>query len=114
MTGEEKCRLFGVWGGVRFAHPKFTFLTARIIQKKKRWLADALELPDETCLSKALGPLWWFHVGESLSRTILPVDFYKIGPSQNRELDSIGLKAWRLDCIGCPPDVWHDLMRRTQ
>jgi len=42
MMGEERCRLFGVWGGTRFAHPKFTFLTSRIIQKKKRWLAPIL------------------------------------------------------------------------
>jgi hypothetical protein len=35
-------------------------LTSRIIQKKKRWLARALELPDETRLAKALSPRWWF------------------------------------------------------
>jgi len=24
--GEEKCRLFGIWGGVRFVHPEFRLL----------------------------------------------------------------------------------------
>src|SRR5437868_4371237 len=27
LLGEEKCRLFSVWGGARFAHPKFTFVS---------------------------------------------------------------------------------------
>jgi hypothetical protein len=113
MIGEEKCRLFGVWGGVRFANTKFTFLTSRIIQKKKRWLARALDLPDETCLAKALGPRWWLHIGDSLSQTIMPMDFYKVGPPDNREFDSIGLKAWRLDWTGCAGSHSEHLMQRT-
>ena len=112
MVGEEKGRLFGVWGRIRFAYPKFTFLTARIIQKKKRWLALVLELPDETSLSKALGPLWWFHVGDSLRRTIMPVDFYKVGPPGNLEFDSVGLKAWRADWT--QGEASEHLMQRTQ
>jgi hypothetical protein len=112
MFGEEKCRLFSVWGGVRFAHPKFRFLTSRIIQKKKRWLAQVLELPDETYLAKALGLRWWLLVGDSLRRTIMPADFYKVGPPGNLEFDSIGLRAWRADWTD--GQVSEHLMQRTQ
>ena len=111
--GEEKSRLFSVWGGVRFVRPNFTFMTSRIIQKKKRWLAQVLELPDETRLANALGPSWWFHVGDSLSQTIMPMDFYKVGPPNNRELDAVGLKAWRSDWTDDAAKVSENWMRRT-
>jgi hypothetical protein len=55
-VGQEKHRLFGVWGGVRFVYRRFTFLSSRIIQKRKQWLAEMLELPDETWIAKSLGP----------------------------------------------------------
>src|SRR5882724_6506445 len=73
--GEEKCRLFGVWGGLRFVHWRFTFLSSRIIQKRKQWLAQMLELPDETQLAKSLGPRWWFHFGKALCEVVMPADF---------------------------------------
>jgi hypothetical protein len=113
MIGEEKCRLFGIWGGVRFLRSKFTFLSSRIMQKKKRWLAQLLELPDETYLAKAFGPRWWFHLGDSLSQVIMPEDFYKVGPSNDRQFDPIGWKAWQSDSSGRDRES-ADLMLRSQ
>jgi len=52
--GEERCRLFGVWGGVRFAHSRFSFLSLWI-QKRRQWLAGTLELPDQASLATAMG-----------------------------------------------------------
>ena len=86
-----------VWGGVRFAHPKFTFLSSRIVQKRKQWLAQVLELSDETRLAAALGPHWWFHFSKSLSEVVLPVDFYKVGTPDNRVFDQLGLRIWRIE-----------------
>jgi len=52
--GEERCRLFGVWGGVRFAHSRFSFLSSWT-QKRRQWLAGTLELPDQASLATAMG-----------------------------------------------------------
>jgi hypothetical protein len=112
LLGEEKCRLFSVWGGVRFAHPKFTFLSSRIVQKRKQWLAQVLELPDETHIAAALGPHWWFHFSKSLSEVILPRDFYRIGSADSRYFDELGLKEWRM--ATWPEEPSDDLMERSQ
>jgi len=113
-VGEERCRLFSVWGGVRFVRSRFVFVASRIIQKKKRWLASVLELHDETCLSKALGSRWWLHVGDGLDQVIMPSDFYKVGPADNRVWDTIGLKAWHADWSGYASEPSIDLIRRSQ
>ena len=44
--GEEKCRSFGVWGGVRFVHSQFSFVSSRILRRKKAWLARELNISD--------------------------------------------------------------------
>jgi hypothetical protein len=44
--GEEKCRLFGIWGGVRFVHSQFSFVSSRILRRKKAWLAGQLNIND--------------------------------------------------------------------
>jgi hypothetical protein len=103
-----------VWGGVRFAHPKFTFLSSRIVQKRKQWLAQVLELSDETRLAAALGPHWWFHFSKSLSEVVMPVDFYKVGTPDNRVFDQLGLRIWRMDCAGCSEDSYTALAQRSQ
>jgi len=113
LLGEERCRLFSVWGKVRFVRPKFTFLTSRIIQKKKLWLAQILELPDETCLASALGPRWWFHIGEALSQVIMPIDFYRVGSSGGRDFDQIGMRQWIADWMGFAGEQPAGMMERS-
>src|SRR5205807_5987434 len=34
-AGDEKCRLFDGWGGARCVHSRFSFLSSRIVQRKK-------------------------------------------------------------------------------
>src|SRR5439155_470855 len=91
--GEEKCRLFGVWGRKRFVCSRFSFVSSRIIQKRKQWLTEMLELPDKAQLAKSLGPHWWFYFGKGLCEVIMPVDFYKVGPPNDRRFDDLGLRA---------------------
>ena len=112
--GEEKCRLFGVWGGVRFIRPRFTFCSSRIIQKRKRWLAEMLELPDETYLAKSLGQRWWFHFGKALCEVIMPEDFYKTGAPTDRQLDVLGLRALERDWAAWPGEPSPDMVTRSQ
>src|SRR5205823_5229548 len=88
-VGEEKCRLFGRWGGACFVYPRFSFVSSRIIQKKKHWLAQELGYSD----LKALSPHWWFHFGKRLSEVVMPHDFYKVGPPECRVFDGVGLRA---------------------
>jgi hypothetical protein len=111
---EEKCRLFGVWGGVRFVHPRFTFLSSRIIQKRKLWLAEMLELPDESLLARMLGSRWWFHFGKALCEVIMPEDFYRVGPLANRQLDALGLRALARDWAAWPGEPSPDVVARSQ
>jgi hypothetical protein len=113
-SGEEKCRLFGVWGCVRFVYPKFMFVSSRIIQKRKRWLAEMLELADETCIAKSLGSRWWFHFGKALCEVIMPEDFYKVGPPSNRQFDRLGLLALERNWVAWPGGPSPDLVARSQ
>ena len=39
---------------------------------------------DESELKIILGPHWWFHYGKALLDVIMPPDFYKIGPPDDR------------------------------
>jgi len=112
--GEERCRLFGVWGRVRFVRPRFSFLSSRIIQKRKQWLAQMLEVPDETHVTEALGPHWWFHFGNALREVIMPEDFYKVGPASDRRFDEIGLRALERDWAVWPGEPSDDVIHRSQ
>jgi len=113
-AGDEKCRLFGVWGGVRFVHSRFSFLSSRIVQKRKVWLAEALELQGPAELPRILGVHWWFHFGAALCEVIMPVEFYMVGPSGNMVWDDIGLKALARDWAAWPGAPSDDLMHRSQ
>ncbi len=112
MPGEERCRLFGVWGGVRFVYPGFTFLSSRIIQKRKRFFAELLEYETEAEL-KLLSPHWWFHFGEALQDVIMPEDYYKVGPAGARYFDLLGLREWQSNWgYSTQPD--EEAMMRSQ
>jgi len=113
MFGEEKCRLFGVWGGLRFVHSRFTFLSSRIIQKRKQWFAEQLGYSDPSELKK-LSKHWWFHFGKALCEVIMPQDFYKVGPPNDRHLDELGLHVLARDWAAWPGEPSDDLMMRSQ
>ncbi len=113
-AGDERCRLFGVWGRVRFVHPRFSFLTSRIVQKRKMWLAEALGLRSASEIPTMLGSHWWFHFGAALSEVIMPAKFYQVGPSENLRWDEIGLKAVARDWAAWPGTPSDDVMHRSQ
>lgn len=113
-AGDEKCRLFGTWGGVQFVHSRFSFLSSRIVQKRKAWLAEALELQHPSELPQILGVHWWFHFGQALSEVVMPPEFYQIGTPGNRRWDDIGLKANARDWAAWPGPPSQDLMYRSQ
>jgi hypothetical protein len=112
-TGEEKCRLFGVWGGIRFVYPRFSFVSSRIIQKRKEWLAEALgySCPGEL---KNLSSHWWFHFGKVLCEVVMPADFYKVGPADDRRWDQVGLSAIGRDWAAWETEPSEDLILRSQ
>jgi hypothetical protein len=113
-AGDEKCRLFGSWGGMRFVYPRFSFLSSRIVQKRKVWLADALELQSPAEIPAMLGAHWWYHFGAALREVIMPAEFYQVGPSDNLRWDEIGLRALARDWAAWPGAPSDDLMLRSQ
>jgi hypothetical protein len=113
VVGEEKCRLFGVWGGVRFVHSRFSFVSSRIIQKKKQWFAEQMLYSDASELTK-LSKHWWFHFGKALSEVVMPEDFYKVGPVDDRKLDDVGFNAMARDLGTWLDGCTQDLITRSQ
>lgn len=113
-VGDEKCRLFGVWGGARFVYGRFSFLSSRIVQKRKQWLAEALELHDAAQLRQVLGRHWWFHFGSVLLDVVMPIEFYQVGAAENRRLDEIGMRALARDWATQPGAPSDDMMLRSQ
>ena len=105
--GEEKCRLFGVWGGVRFVHSQFSFVSSRILRRKKAWLADRMNIYDNDAFKALYGPHWWHFVGPALREVILPEDDYKIRVNGELVWDEIGSWEYSQDILnfsGAPED----------
>lgn len=113
-AGEERCRLFGAWGRVRFVFPGFVFLSSRITQKRKQWLAETLGLDDPLQLKVTLGKHWWFHFGAALSEVIMPNDSYKVGPDGSKRWDDLGLNACAADWARWPGEVTDDLAQQSR
>jgi hypothetical protein len=61
--GEEKCRLFGVWGGVRYVVTPFSFVRSRILRKRKAWLAAEMGIERYSSFKVVFGSHWWHHLG---------------------------------------------------
>jgi hypothetical protein len=111
--GEEKCRLFGVWGGVRFVHGRFDWVSSRILRRRKQWLADTHELAGPEKFQALYGPRWWFVIGDALMKIILPIAYYQIHNNGVLEWDDIGWFAYQQD-LGRYADLDSDEARRRQ
>ena len=111
--GEENCRLFGVWGGVRFVHGQFDWVSNRIMRQRKRWLAVTHELRGMEGFQNLYGRRWWFVIGEALLKVILPNPYYQILRNGVLEWDDIGWFAHQED-LGRYPDFGSDEVRRRQ
>jgi hypothetical protein len=84
------------------------------VQKRKAWLAEALELRSPAELPQMLGVHWWFHFGMALCEVIMPPEFYMVGPRERMVWDDIGLKALARDWAAWPGTPSDDLMHRSQ
>jgi hypothetical protein len=73
-----------------------------------------LELSDAGELKVMLGPHWWFHFGAALCEVIMPPDFYKVGPENERRWDTLGSDALARDFAAWPGPPSDDLMLRSQ
>lgn len=100
--GEEKCRLFGVWGGVRYVVTPFSFVRARIIRKRKAWLAAEMGLGCYGDFKVVLGTHWWHHLSGLLLEVVMPVEYYQIPQDGTLVWDEIGIKAYEADLARFP------------
>jgi hypothetical protein len=96
-AGEEKCRLFGVWGGVRFVHSQLSFVRSRILRRKIGWLADRLNIMEYDEFKELYGPHWWHFLRPALLDVILPEDEYKVLVDGKLVWDTIGALAYSQD-----------------
>ena len=100
--GEEKCHLFGVWGGVRSVCSRFGWVSSRIVRKRKEWLAaqfPEMGISDDNGLKRMLGPHWWFHLGAVLLDVILPVEYYQVPENGEMVFDDLGFRAYCADLV---------------
>jgi hypothetical protein len=108
--GEEKCRLFGVWGGVRYVITPFSFVRSRILRKRKAWLAAEMGIECYADFKIVLGKRWWHHVGSLLLEVVLPAEYYQVLSDGVLEWDDIGTKAYAADLARFPGSSAEDAM----
>lgn len=113
LFGEEQCRLFGVWGKVRFVYANFDWVSNRIFRKRKLWLARTVQCDDVAGFKGLYGPFWWSVIGEALMKVILPTEYYQIVTRDGYEWDNLGWQAYQED-LARYPDLDSDDARRRQ
>jgi hypothetical protein len=111
--GEEKCRLFGVWGGVRFVHSRFDWVSNRMFRKRKAWLGEDSGVPNEEGFRNLFGPRWWFLIGDALMNVILPTHYYQALKDGEYVWDDYGWRAYASD-LAKYPDYPSDEARRRE
>ncbi len=89
--GEERCRLFGIWGSVRFVYSRFDWTSNRIIRRRKAWLAEVCACANEDQFRNLFRPGWWSYLGTALMRVIMPEDYYKVKVGGELVFDELGL-----------------------
>jgi hypothetical protein len=95
--GEEKCRLFGIWGRVRFVHSQFDWVSNRIMRKRKAWLAADSGLKSEDEFKMMFGPHWWRFLGKDLLNVIMPVEYYQVQQDGRLVFDELGWWHYQSD-----------------
>ena len=103
-AGEERCRLFGVWGTKRWCYPKFSWVSSRMFRRRLTWYAREVGLEDVTEIRGLLGPDWWFRLRDPLLRVVLPLKYYQVWDccSQSYRWDEIGFRAYCEDVSRYP------------
>jgi len=111
--GEEKCRLFGVWGGVRYVVTPFSFVRSRILRKRKAWLAAEMGVECYAEFKVVFGPHWWHHLGPALLDVVMPVEYYQIPKDGVLDWDDLGFKAYCHDIAKYPGYSIGDAMNSS-
>jgi hypothetical protein len=111
-VGEERCRLFGVWGTKRWCCPKFCWVSSRVFRRRLSWYAREVGLEDVTEIGRLLRRDWWFRLREPLLRVVLPLEYYQMWDcgSQSYRWDDIGFCAYCED-LNRYPGVPSDYRR---
>ena len=112
-AGEERCRLFGVWGGVRFVSARFDWVSNRIMRRRKAWLATTAGLADLEGFKALYGNRWWLVIGDALLKVILPEQYYQVLGDGVYEWDDVGWFSYQED-LGRYADLDSDCARRRQ
>jgi len=95
--GEERCKLFGVWGGVRFAYARFDWVSNRILRRRKAWLAADSDCVSEDEFQAMFGSRWWRFLGPDLMNVIMPVEYYQVRKNGGMVFDELGWWHYQSD-----------------
>jgi len=108
--GEEKCRLFGRWGGVGYVITPFSFVRSRIFRKRKAWLAAEMGIECYADFKKMFGAHWWHRLGAALVDVVMPEEYYQIPENGVLVWDDLGFKAYCADIAKFPAVSIEDAM----
>ena len=95
--GEEKCKLFGIWGGVRFVYSRFDWVSNRILRRRKAWLAADSDCVSEDEFRAMFGPRWWRFLGPLLINVIMPKEYYQVRCGEGLSFDEVGWWHYQMD-----------------
>jgi hypothetical protein len=109
-VGEERARLFGVWGRKRFVCCRFSWASSRIWRARLSWYADDNGLSDVTDTARLLGANWWLKLGKPLLGVILPIEYYQVWDARARVYlwDDYGWRAYVRDLSNYPEFENHE------
>jgi hypothetical protein len=113
-VGEERARLFGVWGRKRFVFHRFSWVNSRIFRKRLMWYAKASGVEDVRDIGRLLGENWWFRLREPLLRVVLPEEYYQVWDwnSKSYQWDDLGFRAYCEGLKGYPHIPTNDRRQR--
>ena len=76
-VGEERARLFGVWGRKRFVFHRFSWVSSRLWRRRLSWYAEDFGIGDVTETARLLGRDGWRAIIPALLKVVLPETFYQ-------------------------------------
>jgi hypothetical protein len=95
--GEERCRLFGIWGAVRFVYSQFDWVSNRMLRRRKAWLAADSGCANESEFRAMFGAGWWHLLGSALMNVIMPEEYYQVRCGNGLAFDEVGLWHYQTD-----------------
>jgi hypothetical protein len=95
--GEEKCKLFGIWGGVRFVYSRFDWVSNRILRRRKASLAADSDCASEDEFRAMFGGGRWPFLGPALMNVIMPKEYYQVRCGDELSFDELGWWHYQSD-----------------